>query len=434
MSGRLWLVLAGAASIVGLAVRLAAVLGRPDLHPAGDPAEYWLLANYVAEGKGWIEPIIYKGTGVKVQTAKLPPLYTLVLIPCSLVGFKSFFAHRVWSAILSAAGVPVAAALGRDVAGRAVGALAAVGVALYPNMWMPASIGMSETISPILAMLVLWAGYRMARDPSVRRAVLLGLAIGFAALARDEMLIFAVLVLLPLAWGRRSLRRSWTDRARLLGAGLAASAVVVVPWVTFNMVRFSHPVLITDRLGVTLATANCPLSWYGPDAGYWSMTCAETAVAGVHGDESASQSVATRKALDYVDAHLGALPRVEYDRLGRTFAFWNVSQQLSLDVKVENRPSQWVWTGLYAYYALLALSPLGLWRLRRAGVPLFPLLAVLVDVVVVVLIDYGQTRFRATLEPVLVLLAAVAVCGLGRLPVRPFEGLGLETGESVPAA
>ena len=58
--------------------------------------------------------------------------------------------------------------------------------------------------------------------------------------------------------------------------------------------------------------------------------------------------------------------------------------------------------------------------MRKSGVPLFPLGAVLVDVFFVVLITYGQTRFRATLEPVLVLLAAVAVDDLlrrGRLAV-----------------
>lgn len=425
MSRRTWIALVAVASAIGLAVRLAAVIGRPDLAPAGDPSEYWLLSNYLAEGKGWIEPIIYRGTGVKVQTAKLPPLYTMLLVPCSLAGFKSFFAHRIWSGVLSAAGVPIAAALGRDVAGRAAGGLTAVGVALYPNIWMPATIGMSETISPIMAMLVLWAGYRLIRDPSPRRALLVGLAVGFAALARDEMLVFAGFILLPAAWGRWRGGRPWRQRLRLFGAGLVGVVVVVMPWVGYNLSRFSHPVLITDRFGVTLASANCPASWYGPFAGYWSMPCAEASVAGIGGDESASQSAATNRALDYVQAHLGSLPRVEYDRLGRTFAFWHVSQQMSLDINVENRPRQWVWVGLWSWYGLLVLAPFGLWRLRRAKVPLYPLAAILADVVIVALIAYGQTRFRVTLEPVMVLLGAVAVAGLWRRPVRPFEGLGL---------
>ena len=63
--------------------------------------------------------------------------------------------------------------------------------------------------------------------------------------------------------------------------------------------------------------------------------------------------------------------------------------------------------GLWMFYAFAALSVFGALRLRRKGVPIFPMLAVALDVVVAVLLTYGQTRFRATLEPLLVLLSAV---------------------------
>ncbi len=408
MSTRLWRALVAAAVLVGLAIRVASVVTRPHLAPGGDPAEYLGQANLLVDGKGWIEPLVYARTGVAAQTAKLPPLYTMLLALCSLAGFKSFFAHRIWSAVLSTVGVWLGAVLGRDVSGRrSVGVITAFGVALYPNMWMSAGLGMSETISPLLVMVVLWAAYRMWRSPTPGRAALVGLSIGFAALARDELAIFAVLILLPLSIGRAG--RSWRVRRRLFGSGVAASLVVVIPWVTFNMVRFSHPVLITDRFGVTLASANCDASWSGPFAGYWSMPCAEASVVGVHGDESAYDPVATKKGLEYIWHHIGGLPRVELERLGRTFAFYRVGQQMSLDIVIESRPRVWAWVGLWSFYALAALAPFGTWALRRRGVALFPLVAVLVDVIAVTLITYGQTRFRATLEPVLVLLGAVAI-------------------------
>lgn len=427
MTAACWRAVVTGCFLIGLAIRLASVLGRPHLAPGGDPSEYWGQANLLAEGKGYIEPILYNSFHIRAQTAKLPPLYTLLLTLCSLAGFKSFFAHRIWSAILSSAGVLVAAVLGREVAGRWVGALTALGVALYPNLWMSAGIGMSETVSPILAMLVLWTAYRMWRRPTIGRAVELGLAIGFAALARDELVVFAVLILLPLAYGARSGGRPWLQRFRLLGAGLAATAAVLAPWVTFNMVRFSHPVFVTDRLGVTLASANCDQSWRGQLAGYWSMPCARASVAGVKGDESAQNAVATGVGLRYIEHHLGGLPAVELDRLGRTFAFWQVGQQMQLDTDVEGRPRTWVWVGLWSFYALAALAPFGLVRLRRAGVPAFPLWAVLGDVVLVVLITYGETRFRATLEPVLVLLGAVAVAWAARLPIGVLAAEGVRS-------
>ncbi|HEX4865842.1 MAG TPA: glycosyltransferase family 39 protein, partial [Acidimicrobiales bacterium] len=214
---------------VGLAIRLASVLLKPHLAPGGDPLEYVGQANLLVEGKGWIEPLIYGHSGAHVQTAKLPPLFTLVMAMCSLVGFKSFFAHRVWSAIVGSLAVPVAAGLGKEVGGRKVAVLAAFGIAVYPNMWMSNGLAMSETISPILVMLALWAAYRMWRRPTRTSAALLGLAIGFAALARDELILLTLVVLLPIAWLARGPDRK--ERLRLAGVGVAGVALVVVPWV-----------------------------------------------------------------------------------------------------------------------------------------------------------------------------------------------------------
>lgn len=115
----------------------------------------------------------------------------------------------------------------------------------------------------------------------------------------------------------------------------------------------------------------------------------------------------------------GGFPGVEFDRLGRTFGFYRVGQQMNLDINVEGRPDLWAWVGLWSFYGLAVLAPFGAWQLRRKGIPQFPLWAVLVDVIVVVIVTYGQTRFRATLEPVLVLLGALALeAGLTRAMVR----------------
>lgn len=414
---RRWVWRATIASLfaVGLAIRLASVLARPHLAPAGDPLEYVGQANLLVEGKGWIEPLVYAHHGLKMQTAKLPPLFTLLMAVCSLAGFKSFFAHRIWSAILGSTAVPVAAMLGKEMSGnkldgRKVGVVAAAIVAVYPNMWMSDGLAMSETVSPILAMLVVWAAYRMWRHPGPREAAALGLAIGFAALARDELLLLAALILLPVAL----LCRDGTIRQRLalLGVGAGCTVLVVAPWVGFNLSRFSHPVLISDRLGVTVAAANCEASWQGPLRGYWSMPCAGRAAEGVRGDESAVDPVALRRGVRYASDHIGGLPSIEAARLGRTFGFYRPLQQIDIDSFVEGRPHLWALVGLGMFYALAAGAVAGAVVLKRRGVLIFPVVAVLADVVVAVLLTYGQTRFRATLEPMLVILTSVALVTL----------------------
>jgi 4-amino-4-deoxy-L-arabinose transferase-like glycosyltransferase len=408
----LWLIVAA-----GLAIRLAAVLSRPHLAPAGDPFEYLGQANLLAEGKGYIEPFIFDRTGHVAQTAKLPPLYTLLLTLCSLAGFKSFLAHRIWSAVMAATAVPLAALVGRDLAGRRAGLIAAAGVAVSPAIWMPAMLGMSESITPVLVLLVLWAAYRMWRRPGWTSAALLGAAVGFAALGRDELLLLAPMVLLPLALGPAKgwRQRAWVEwRLRLgrLVAGLLATTVVIGPWVGYNLSRFDHPVFITDRFGAALAAANCDPSWDGNLAGYWELSCSAAADTGVHGDESVQNAAAQRVGLRYIDDHIGGLPLVEWKRLGRTFGFYRPAQQIQLDVFVEGRPELWAWVGLGMYYTLLPLAVAGGVVLRRRRVIIFPLVAVVVVPIAATLVTYGNTRFRAPLEPVLVLLAAVAVDAL----------------------
>ena len=404
---RSWRSLILAAFLLGLAIRLVSVLARPHLAPAGDPLEYVGQANLLVEGKGWIEPITYAHNHMQSQTAKLPPLFTLVMAMCSLVGFKSFFAHRIWSAIVGSVAVPVSAALGKEVAGRKVAVITAFGIAVYPNMWLSDGLAMSETLSPILTVLVLLAAYQMWRRPTRTAAALLGLAIGLAALARDELILLALVVLLPIAWLAKDKTRR--ERIRLAGVGVAGVVLVVAPWVGFNLSRFSHPVLISDRFGVTVAAANCDSVWHGPLRGYWSMQCAAESVHGVHGDESAADPLALRHGLHYVQGHLSGLPSIEVARLGRTFGFYRPVSQIDLDSFVEGRPRLWAFAGLWMFYAFAALSIFGAVRLRQRRVPIFPMLAVGLDVVVAVLLTYGQTRFRATLEPLLVLLSAVAL-------------------------
>jgi len=404
---RSWRSLIVVAFLLGLAIRLASVLAKPHLAAAGDPLEYVGQANLLVQGKGWIEPLIYGSSHAQLQTAKLPPLFTLVMAMCSAVGFKSFFAHRIWSAIVGSLSVPVSAALGKEVAGRKVAVLTAFGIAVYPNMWLSDGLAMSETLSPILAVLALLAAYRMWRRPTPTAAAVLGLTIGLAALARDELLLLTVLVLLPIAYLANDKTRN--ERIRLAGVGVAGVVLIVAPWVGFNLSRFSHPVLISDRFGVTVAAANCDPMWHGPLRGYWSMQCALQSVQGVRGDESAADPVALRRGLHYVDGHLSGLPGIEVARLGRTFGFYHPVSQIDLDSFVEGRPRLWAFVGLGMFYAFAAMSVFGAVRVRRSGVPIFPVIAVGLDVMVAVLLTYGQTRFRATLEPLLVLLSAVAV-------------------------
>ncbi len=407
---RWWLWL-GLWTVVGLAIRLITVYSQPNKVAGGDAYFYHYGANLLVSGHGFINPYLYipHGAHHAVQSASFPPLFILLVAIPSAVGLKSFLAERVWCCVLGAAAIVVCGYTGREIAGRRVGLIAAFLLAVYPNIWMTDELALSETIAPLLVAGVLWFTYRFWKSPTIPRAIGLGAAIGVAMLGRDELTVLVVFILVPIVLLARAL--TWRRRAATLGIGLLTVAVVLAPWVGYNLSRFDKPVFISSGLGVTMASADCPTTYSGQFEGYWSMKCALAYAAkpsvNIHADESVEGAELQHLALNYVRAHENRLVPVTLAKLGRAFGFFHPMQQIFLDSYVETRPYRWAVTGLVSYYVLLALSLGGTVLLRRRRIPSFPLWAIGLQVVCSVALTFGQTRYRTTFEVSLVLLAAV---------------------------
>jgi 4-amino-4-deoxy-L-arabinose transferase-like glycosyltransferase len=435
-AGRLWWPWLALWTAVGLGIRLGTVFGRPDRVAGGDAYYNHNAANLLVAGQGFINPFLYYGHNLHehVQTASWPPLFVFVLAAASLVGAKTFFAQRIWCCIIGAGAVILCGYVGREIGGRRVGLIAAMLVAVYPNIWMSDELALSETLSPVLVALVLLTAYRFWKRPGLWNVVWLGASIGLAALGRDELSLLALFILVPLALLARTL--SWWRRIALVGAGGLAALLLVAPWVGYNMSRFTDPVYISSGLGVTLASANCNSTWNGRFEGYWSFDCALAAASKSetkpHADESVQSSEVESYAVHYIRTHEDRLFPVEMARLGRAFGFFHPLQQVELDARVETRPYHWALVGLYMYYGLLALSVGGVIILRRRRIPVFPLLAIGLDAAISVALTFGQTRYRSTFEVSLVLLASVQLDWFwSRLRRQPSGGLrGAETDDA----
>ena len=103
------------------------------------------------------------------------------------------------------------------------------------------------------------------------------------------------------------------------------------------------------------------------------------------------------------------MPVVVAARVGRISGLYEPLGEAQLDVYLETS-EQWVSdAGLTAYYLMAATAIAGAVVLRRRRETLLPLLAPVVTVIVTVALFYAATRFRATAEGALCLLAAVAI-------------------------
>jgi len=402
----------GAIALVALGIRIAAVVGRPNRTAGGDAYYYHNAANLLVAGLGFIDPFRYYPHNLHhhIQMADWPPLFVGMLAMSSLVGFKTYFAHRIWSGVLGTAAVVVCGLAGRQIAGRRVGLITAFIVALYPNIWMSDEPALSETITPLLVGMVLWAAYRFWKRPTIKTAVVLSVAVAITALGRDELTLLFVLLVTPLVLLAKAV--PIRQRFVMLAACVLAAVVVLGPWVGYNLSRFSKPVFITTGLGVTLASANCASTWSGEFAGYWSLKCALAAPINPNADESVQGNEAESYAIHFILTHKDRWVSAVLDKVGRGFGFFRPQQQMVFDFRVEGRPYRWALVGLYSYYALFVASLAGAVVLFRRRVTLLPLVAVTVNVVISMIIAFGGTRYRTPFEVVLAVLAAVALDGL----------------------
>jgi hypothetical protein len=227
------------------------------------------------------------------------------------------------------------------------------------------------------------------------------------AMTRSEQILIFPLVVLPVV-----LRVNWGNWRRAITWLVVAALVlllVLVPWTIFNLGRFQRPVLLSNGFGPAVATANCQPAYYGPDIGYGELSCLYPFYGG---DQSLSDGKYLHNGLKYAEGHLSRVPLVIFAREGRTFGFWNPFQQTSID-------AQWMgtWVGvsrleMISYWLLLVPAGIVAVAFRRRRIPLYPLLAFVVTVVVAVGTGIGDPRYRAAAEVPLVLLAAAGIDNL----------------------
>ena len=115
---------------------------------------------------------------------------------------------------------------------------------------------------------------------------------------------------------------------------------------------------------------------------------------------------------------------------------WDVfrpTQNVHLNAFYERRGDAASWAVLVGYYLLLPFAIGGLVVMRRRRIPIFPMIAIAVSVTITVALSFGITRYRAPVDAVLPVLAAVALDALWRRRDRPVAAIPAEPGtEPVP--
>lgn len=401
----------------GLLVRVVTWLViAPTKTDGGDPFYYHVTANMLALGHGFLEPFNWLDSEKQIAAAVHGPLYPIVLSISSRFGGTTYVDHKFVTILIGTAIVLVTALVAERLGGRRAALIAGALAAVYPNLWLIDSLMFPEGLFALLTTSCVLVAYRWRDRASWRWAALLGALIGLAGLTRGEGLLLGVLLAAPWFLFHRQLAVAARWR-QLIVAG-AACLAVLAPWTIRNIDSFEVFVPLSTNSNELLMYANCDDVYAGRLLGFWSYACQERYRA-EHGEPSGDEAQKAvfwrRVGTDYAREHIDEVPRVVAARVFRQWELFRPWQTVQF-AAIENRDKDATAIGLGMYYALVASSIAGAVVLRRRGERLLPLLAQVVSVTLTAAYAYGTVRFRAPVEPVLCILAAVWFASL-RWPV-----------------
>jgi 4-amino-4-deoxy-L-arabinose transferase-like glycosyltransferase len=331
----------------------------------------------------------------------------------TFAGGKSLVAVRIVQVALAIATVWLIYRLGTGMFDRSTGALAALGVAVYPSVLFANITILTETLFTFLLVLMIWLCHMALRDSSLTKMALSGVTCGFASLTRSVLWPFPLLAGIVVFVVSRG---SWRKRLAMSAIFCACHVVVLAPWAIRNSRLQGVPVAVDTMGGFNLWMANSDAT---PSDRIWAAVSqgAEQRMARALAEAFPGQRVTEGQkdrwgrnaAVRYMIGH----PAVTVKRSLRKFAdFWGFDRELLAGITygMYSPPGTaalvMTLAVLMAYPATMCLAALGLWSTGKRCVPTHLMVAALVLFVCGIhTIVFGHSRYRLPLMPFLLIYA-----------------------------
>jgi hypothetical protein len=427
--------------IVAVAVRVVSALHHGDtvtsLPGIDDQLSYDALARQVLAGHGFTMPADWwPATSAGAPTAHWSYLYTLYLAAVYAVVGPHPLAARLIQVVIAGILHPwLAWRIGCRVFGAQVSLAAAGLTAVYGYFVYYAGALVTETffILAVLWVLDLATGMvrgREGRSPDSGRQVipgtakpwlLLGLALGLAAMLRQVILLFAPVLFMWLLWTLS--RQQTADQAGVrvsrrpsVVGGLLVTVIVVTamiaPWTVRNYAAFGRFVPLNTNAGYTFFWANHPMHGTDfvailPSDAYQKLIPAE-----LHElDEAALDAALLGRGIGFVVEDPLRYARLCLSRVKDYFKFWPAAESSFTSNSV--RTLSFGVMLPFMLYGLL-LSGIRSWRCMVGGKQSATVLLYLFAAAysLIHLLSWAMIRYRLPVDAVLILFAALAVTDL----------------------
>lgn len=284
-------------------------------------------------------------------------------------------------------------------------------IAVYPFAWLWTVLLFPESIAMPAVLAILVVG--LEREPTLRRAAWLGLLAGITLMIRSNSFVFVLGVMagwLVTIGPRRALRP--------VLATCGVIALLLIPW-TIRNYDLSHkfvPLSVQDGAisGVfnddAAHSEQYPYAWIPVpkrDVDIWTEPRSDGQLL----------TDLRKRAFDYIKDHPASVPKSIY--WNGVTRLWDIRHPSYVvdEIDFEGGRRSLKAIGLACYWLLLPFALVGLWRLRHRRA----LFTAIVTVIVLSTILGGAasgSRYRATFEPVIVILAASVLVPLVTGAVR----------------
>ncbi len=366
------------------------------------------IAYSLAAGHGFSSPY-WQETG---PTAWLTPVYpALLAVIFKIFGIHtphSFFAIVFLNILFSAAACVPLFYAGKRVGGLAVGAGAAWLWAIFPNaVIIPYEWVWDTSLAALLMATILWATLEVAETQSVRGWSGYGLLWGLALMTNPSL---GSLLPVLLGWAAyRGWKQGKLHRNRpLVACGIAA--LCCVPWTVRNYLTFHRFIPLRSNFAFEL--------WLGNNEQFDEQTQVVPAANPerfeirnyIRMGETAFMQDKWQRATAFIQTH----PRLEIVLLARRFvATWTGLEKPIEGFRDADEPLvrlALVSNTLAALGALCGILAL----LRSRNQSAFPLTACPIVYPVIYYLTHTSLRYRHPIDPVVMLLAAIAVAAVSQ--------------------
>jgi hypothetical protein len=297
----------------------------------------------------------------------------------------------------------------RDVFNRKIALVAGIIAALYPGLFIYDGWLYSESVYTFFVMAFAYALFRTQRTPHAGWTVSCGIALACAALTRPNGISLFVLVLIWAACMLRTRVFSWRKVAQIVLVISCLTFGLIAPWTVRNYLVSHKFVLVATGGGAVLAGSYNDAAITSRAFGYPGMWMPTSRIRPPLTDFSDEGE--TAYGYHWIATHLGELPYLFTQHLINMWRPYTSEEGLPVREFPARLSSQVVWDLMnITPVVVILLAACGLlvtFRARWRDL-LVPYLVIGLTIVLCVAF-YGSSRFRAPIEPLLVLLASGAI-------------------------